>query len=301
MIMSAHIIDGNAIAADLRDSLAEKVVNLSSQGRRPGLAVVLVGENPASISYVTAKERDCEKVGILSRDIRLPGDTSQVELLRLLRELNDDDSLHGILVQLPLPGHIDEEKVIRTIPPDKDVDGFHPENIGKLVLNLGGFLPCTPHGVIKLLEANGTTIAGAEVVVIGRSRIVGAPLANLMFRKAPGGKRHGNGLSHRNPQSRGKSQAGGYRHRRGRPAGYGHRRYDQEGSGGDRRGIQQSRRRPAASGLPAGGRRRLRWCPGDRRSDHPGARRHRSAHPGHAAVERRRIGVAVSRSVGTAL
>ena len=185
--MSARIIDGKKIAADLRDRIAAEVRTLVESGLRPGLAVVLVGENPASLSYVTAKERDCAKVGVYSRDIRLPSDTSQDELIALVEELNDDDDIHGILVQLPLPDSIDEEAVIHAISPDKDADGFHPESIGRLVLNIDGFLPCTPHGVIKMLEAANIDTNGADVVIVGRSRIVGAPLANLMFRKAPGG------------------------------------------------------------------------------------------------------------------
>lgn len=187
MNMSAQIIDGKAIASDLRNELAAEVKNLSARGITPGLAVVLVGEDPASISYVTAKERDCEKVGIYSRDIRLSPELSQDELLKIIDNLNSDPDIHGILVQLPLPGHLDEETVISTILPEKDVDGFHPVSMGKLVLNLDGFLPCTPHGVIKMLESANIRIEGADVVIVGRSRIVGAPLANLMFRKAPGG------------------------------------------------------------------------------------------------------------------
>ena len=185
--MSAKIIDGNQIASEIREELAQKTRVLTDSGVRPGLAVVLVGENPASVSYVTAKERDCEKVGILSRDIRLSAQTTQEELISLIHELNEDEEIDGILVQLPLPQGLDEEAVIQTIHPDKDVDGFHPESIGRLVLNLDGFLPCTPHGVLKMLEASETPIEGSDVVIVGRSRIVGAPLANLMFRKASGG------------------------------------------------------------------------------------------------------------------
>ena len=185
--MSAKIIDGKAIAADIRSYLSEKVKELKSSGITPGLAVVLVGNNPASISYVTAKERDCEKTGIYSRDIRLPETTTEEELISLIEELNGDKDIHGILVQLPLPEGFDEEKIIRAIAPEKDVDGFHPVSMGNLLLNLDGFLPCTPHGVIKILEAENIQIEGADVVIVGRSRIVGAPLANLMFRKAPGG------------------------------------------------------------------------------------------------------------------
>lgn len=187
MIMSAEIIDGKAIAAAIRESIAERVGKLVSGGVRPGLAVVLVGENPASISYVTAKEKDCQKTGILSRDIRLPEHTPQERLLGIIGELNKDELIHGILLQLPLPDCIDEEMVIDAISPEKDVDGFHPVNIGRLVLNTDGFLPCTPHGVIKIIEAQGMSTEGADVVIIGRSRIVGAPLANLLFRKACGG------------------------------------------------------------------------------------------------------------------
>jgi len=185
--MSAKIIDGKAIAADLHSQLTEEVKVLVADGVRPGLAVVLVGDNPASISYVTAKERACDKIGIYSRDIRLPSDTSQEKLLQVVEELNNDTEINGILVQLPLPEGLNEENVINAISPDKDVDGFHPVSIGRLVLNLDGFIPCTPHGVIKMLEASGAKIEGSDIVIVGRSRIVGAPLANLLFRKAPGG------------------------------------------------------------------------------------------------------------------
>ena len=183
----ARIIDGKQIAKNLRDELALEVKKLARKGIQPGLAVVLVGENPASISYVTAKERDCEKVGILSRDIRLDADTSEEKLLKLIGELNTDRDIDGILVQLPLPDHLDEEIILEKIVPEKDVDGFHPVNIGRLVLGVDGFIPCTPHGVVKILEAANVPIEGADIVIVGRSRIVGAPLANLLFRKAPGG------------------------------------------------------------------------------------------------------------------
>jgi len=185
--MSAKLIDGKAIASDLHSQLTEEVKALVAEGIRPGLAVVLVGDNPASMSYVTAKERACDKIGIYSRDLRLPAETSQEKLLELVAELNADPQINGILVQLPLPDGFDEETVINAISPDKDVDGFHPVSIGRLVLNLDGFIPCTPHGVIKMLEASGVKIEGSDIVIVGRSRIVGAPLANLLFRKAPGG------------------------------------------------------------------------------------------------------------------
>jgi len=185
--MSAKLIDGKAIASDLHSQLTEEVKALVAEGIRPGLAVVLVGDHPASMSYVTAKERACDKIGIYSRDLRLPADISQEKLLELVAELNIDPQINGILVQLPLPDGFNEETVINAISPDKDVDGFHPVSIGRLVLNLDGFIPCTPHGVIKMLEASGATIEGSDIVIVGRSRIVGAPLANLLFRKAPGG------------------------------------------------------------------------------------------------------------------
>lgn len=185
--MSARIIDGRAVASEIRDSLARKTARLTAAGCRPGLAVVLVGDDPASMSYVSAKDRDCRRTGIYSRDIRLPADTGESELLELIDDLNRDERIHGILVQLPLPDAADEERVIQRIAPGKDVDGFHPENMGRLVLNLGGFVPCTPGAVIRLLEADGTRIAGADAVIVGRSRIVGAPLANLMFRRGRGG------------------------------------------------------------------------------------------------------------------
>ncbi|OQX29617.1 MAG: bifunctional 5,10-methylene-tetrahydrofolate dehydrogenase/5,10-methylene-tetrahydrofolate cyclohydrolase [Spirochaeta sp. LUC14_002_19_P3] len=185
--MNAKIIDGSAIAAGIREDVQRQVNRLLEEGVQPGLAVVLVGEDPASITYVTAKEKDCAQAGIFSRDIRLPGDTPQRELVDLIRELNRDEAIHGILIQLPLPGHINEDAVIEAIAPEKDVDGFHPVNIGKLVLNQDGFIPCTPHGVLKIIESLGMSTEGADVVIVGRSRIVGAPLANLLFRKAPGG------------------------------------------------------------------------------------------------------------------
>ncbi|HQL09132.1 MAG TPA: bifunctional methylenetetrahydrofolate dehydrogenase/methenyltetrahydrofolate cyclohydrolase FolD, partial [Lentisphaeria bacterium] len=149
----------------------------------PGLAVVLVGSDPASTSYVTAKEKACHEVGIFSDDNRLPAETSEAELLALIARLNKDDRIHGILVQLPLPKHISEAKVIMAIDPDKDVDGFHPVNVGRMVIGEDGFLPCTPHGVLVLLERCGVELDGAEVVVVGRSNIVGKPLANMLIQK----------------------------------------------------------------------------------------------------------------------
>lgn len=185
--MSAQIIDGKAIAAEIRTELAHRITQLSDVWRPPGLAVVLVGENPASVSYVTAKERDCKKIGIRSFDFRLPESTSEGELLQLVGKLNENAEVDGILVQLPLPDHIAESAVIETIDPAKDADGFHPLSLGRLVAGLPGPLPCTPHGVLQMLMRSGHKPAGKHVVVIGRSTIVGKPLSLLLARKSEEG------------------------------------------------------------------------------------------------------------------
>lgn len=182
--MSAKIIDGKQVAADMRAELKEKVAKLKEEGIVPGLAVVLVGEDPASKSYVTAKERACEDIGIFSDDNRLDADTSQETLMALIDKLNKDPKINGILVQLPLPKHLDESQVLLAIDPDKDVDGFHPVNVGKMVVGEEAFLPCTPHGIIQLLLRNNVKIEGAEVVVVGRSNIVGKPIANMLIQKS---------------------------------------------------------------------------------------------------------------------
>ena len=185
--MSAVIIDGKKLAAQFRAELRQKVAELTAAGIVPGLAVILVGDNPASRSYVTAKEKACAEIGIFSSDNRLPEGTSQEELLELIGKLNNDNAIHGILVQLPLPAHIDENKVILAISPEKDVDGFHPMNVGKMVIGQEAFLPCTPHGVVQMLLRNGVKLDGANVVVVGRSNIVGKPLANLLMQKSKTG------------------------------------------------------------------------------------------------------------------
>ena len=185
--MTAQIIDGKQVAADMRAELKEKVAELKGQGATPGLAVVLVGDDPASKSYVTAKERACEEIGIYSDDNRLPADTTEADLLTLVEKLNKDPKINGILVQLPLPKHIDENRVLLAIDPAKDVDGFHPVNVGKMVVGQEAYLPCTPHGIIQLLIRNNVKLEGAEVVVVGRSNIVGKPIANLLIQKAPTG------------------------------------------------------------------------------------------------------------------
>ncbi len=182
--MAAKIIDGKQTAADMRAELKEEVATLKKEGIIPGLGVVLVGEDPASKSYVTAKERTCEELGIYSDDNRLSQDTTQQDLLTLIDRMNNDPKINGILVQLPLPKHLDESEILLAIDPDKDVDGFHPTNIGKMVAGQKAFLPCTPHGVIQLLIRSGVTIEGSHVVIVGRSNIVGKPLANMLIQKA---------------------------------------------------------------------------------------------------------------------
>ena len=185
--MQAKIIDGRALAAELRAQIAAGVAGLKAEkGVTPGLAVILVGDNPASVSYVTAKEKACADVGIASREIRLAADVSEEELLRHIAELNRDPAIHGILVQLPLPKGFSEKKVIYAIAPEKDVDGFTPVNVGKMLIGDDCFLPCTPHGILKLVETAGMDVSGRHVVVIGRSNIVGKPVAALFARKGKG-------------------------------------------------------------------------------------------------------------------
>jgi len=185
--MTARIIDGKQIATQMREELKQKVAALKTKGVTPGLAVVLVGEDPASKSYVTAKEKACEEIGIYSSDNRIPATTTQVELLAIIDKFNKDPKIHGILVQLPLPKHINEDAVLLAIDPKKDVDGFHPVNVGRMVVGQEAYLPCTPHGVIQLLMRSGVKLDGAEVVVVGRSNIVGKPVANMLIQKAPTG------------------------------------------------------------------------------------------------------------------
>ena len=181
--MTAQIIDGKQVAADMRAELKEETAKLKEQGIVPGLGVILVGEDPASNSYVTAKERTCEDLGIYSDDNRLPEETTQQDLLALVEKMNNDPKINGILVQLPLPKHLNEAEVLLAIDPAKDVDGFHPMNVGKMMVGEKAFLPCTPHGVIHLLLRSGVTIEGANVVIVGRSNIVGKPLANMLIQK----------------------------------------------------------------------------------------------------------------------
>ena len=185
--MAAKLLDGKAIAQDIRERLRGKVEELTGQGAQPGLGVVLVGSDPASTSYVNAKERACEELGIKSVDHRLAEDTSEAEVLRIVEELNRDESVHGILVQLPLPDQISTERVTMAIDPDKDVDGFHPVNLGRLLRGQECFWPCTPHGVLEILSAAGVKPEGKHAVIVGRSNIVGKPLATMLMQKSETG------------------------------------------------------------------------------------------------------------------
>lgn len=179
--MAAKILDGKKAAQEIRASLKEEVARLKARGLTPGLAVVLVGEDPASKVYVKQKEKACREAGIASQVYRLPEDTSEESVLQLIQELNADRAVHGILVQLPLPGRLDANRVIQAIDPAKDVDGFHPLNVGRLAAGLPAPVPCTPRGIIHLLDAHGIPIAGRHAVVVGRSNIVGKPLAQLLL------------------------------------------------------------------------------------------------------------------------
>ncbi len=185
--MSAQIIDGKQIAADMRAEMKTEITRMKDEhGLEPGLAVVLVGEDPASQVYVRMKKKACDELGVASFEYKLSAATPEQELLDLVDTLNADDRVHGILVQLPLPGHIDENKVLIAILPEKDVDGFHPVNVGKMLIGEPGFLPCTPHGVQVLLQRAGCDPAGKHVVVVGRSNIVGKPVAAILMQKKDG-------------------------------------------------------------------------------------------------------------------
>lgn len=179
--MAARIIDGKALSAKVRGEIAERVRRLGSRGITPGLAVVLVGENPASQIYVRNKAAACEAAGMLSRVIPMGADTAEDELLDVIDSLNNDPAIHGILVQLPLPGHINTGLVIEAISPDKDVDGFHVSNAGLLMTGRPRFRPCTPYGVMTMLESEGVALRGAEAVIVGASNIVGKPMAMLLL------------------------------------------------------------------------------------------------------------------------
>ena len=181
--MTAKLIDGKALAASIRADLKVRVQSLKERGHCPGLAVVLVGDNPASQVYVRNKIKACADTGIQSFEYRLPAQTTEAELLALIDRLNRDDSVDGILVQLPVPRHISEARIIAAIAPEKDADGFHPINVGNLVVGRPGFLPCTPYGVMKMIDSTGYDLTGKRAVVVGRSNIVGKPQALLLLRR----------------------------------------------------------------------------------------------------------------------
>ncbi|MFT5121745.1 MAG: methylenetetrahydrofolate dehydrogenase (NADP+)/methenyltetrahydrofolate cyclohydrolase [Kiritimatiellia bacterium] len=182
--MAAEILDGKRISQEMRDELKTGVEILAAKGVTPGLGVILVGEDPASRSYVSAKEKACADVGIFSLEATMPADASKQQILDQVQAYNQDPRIDGILVQLPLPDASIEEDVLNTVLPEKDVDGFHPMNVGKMMLGLPTFLPCTPHGILHMLKRSGAQIAGAHVVVIGRSNIVGRPIANMLSQKS---------------------------------------------------------------------------------------------------------------------
>ncbi|WP_433624089.1 bifunctional methylenetetrahydrofolate dehydrogenase/methenyltetrahydrofolate cyclohydrolase [Halomicrococcus sp. NG-SE-24] len=182
-----NVIDGDGVAAEIRSDLEASVETLTDAGARPGLATVLMSDDPASETYVSMKQNDCEEVGIESVHVELDEDAPAEELYDTVEELNRDPDVHGILVQMPLVDQVDERRVLRTVAPEKDVDAFHPENVGRLVAGDARFKPCTPHGIQKLFEHEGVETEGAEAVVVGRSNIVGKPMANLFVQKGPFG------------------------------------------------------------------------------------------------------------------
>ncbi len=179
----AKIIDGKVISAAVKDEVAKEVAELKTQGITPGLAVIIVGDDPASRVYVNNKKKACEQLGMLSREYTMPEETTEDELLSLIKKLNTDPEINGILCQLPLPSHLNEELVINTIIPEKDVDAFHPHNVGKIMIGNYDFLPCTPAGIMEMLKYENIDITGKECVVIGRSNIVGKPMSMLLLHK----------------------------------------------------------------------------------------------------------------------
>ncbi len=255
--MAARIIDGKQVAADIRAELKEEITQLKTRGIVPGLGVILVGEDPASQSYVTGKERACEEIGIFSDDNRLPAQTSQEDLIALVKRMNGDPRIHGILVQLPLPKHLNESEVLLAIDPNKDVDGFHPINVGKMVVGEKAFLPCTPHGVVQLLVRNGVPLEGAHVVIVGRSNIVGKPLANMLIQKSPTGNATVTVCHTRTKDLASLHAAGRYPHRRRRSARHDHRRHGPRRRGRHRRWCEPCGGCDEKSGFPAGRRRRF--------------------------------------------
>ena len=242
--MPATILDGKQLAQQIRSELAEEVVEfIQNNGVVPCLAAVLVGDDPASEVYVRNKRKACEAVGIESQLHRLGGDASSDDLLKLIAKLNKDAEVHGILVQLPLPPQIDKNRVLLAVSPAKDVDAFHPENVGRLVQGRPRFLPCTPQGVQQLLVRNGIEIAGRHVVILGRSEIVGRPLSIMLSQHGPGGDATVTLCHSRTRDLRVRHAAGRYPDRGDRPAEVRDGRHGEAGGRGGGRGHQSHRRR----------------------------------------------------------
>ena len=239
--MSAQILDGKALAATIKTELKHRVAALADRGIVPGLGTVLVGDDPGSHSYVAGKHRDCAQVGIASIQVELPASTSAEELQSKIEELNADPACTGYIVQLPLPGSLDDNWALGLVDPGKDADGLHPVNLGRLVLGEPGPLPCTPRGIVELLRRNGIPLAGAEVCVIGRGTTVGRPLGLLLTRKSENSTV--TLVPHRHGRSGPAHPRGRHRGRRGRAARTGHRRHDQAGSGVRRCRHHPDRRR----------------------------------------------------------
>ena len=225
--MAAVKIDGKVLAAQVKEEVAQEVIRLKARGIEPCLAVIQVGNNPASTAYVNGKERDCGECGIKSLVLRLPEETTQVQLLETMAKLTADPTVHGLLVQLPLPKHISEEAVIEAIPPEKDVDGFTPINVGNMTIGKPCFLPCTPAGCIRMIQSTGVSMAGKQAVVLGRSNIVGKP-----------GECYGHHLPQQDPKSERDLPTSGYSGGSHRKRGFRYRRYDQGRRCGHRCGNQ---------------------------------------------------------------
>ena len=242
--MPAQLIDGNRIAREIKDEVKAGVERLrAEQGTLPGLATVLVGDDPASEVYVSMKNRDVRELGLHSRQITLAGDTAEAELLTLVHQLNTDPAIHGILVQLPLPPQIDEESVLMAIDPAKDVDAFHPLNVGRLATGAGEVLaPCTPRGVVEMLLRTGHDPAGKHCVVVGRSNLVGRPMASLLLRKGRGGEATVTVAQLPHAGSGSRDPAGRDFDRGGRAAPHHHARYGTSGRRGDRRRCESGGR-----------------------------------------------------------
>ena len=284
--LAAKLLDGRALAEEIRAEVTEGVTEMQEKhGVTPGLAAMLVGDDPASAVYVRNKRRACEQVGMFSETFLMPTDSSPAAVLDQVKSLNADPRFHGILVQLPLPRHVDEQKIIEELDPDKDVDGLHPYNTGRLLQGRPIFVPGTPAGIQQLLLRNGCDPAGAHVVVCGRSDIVGKPLAALLMQRQEGANAtvtvchtRTRGLSRDYPPGRHSSC-------RSRQAKRDHSRHGEGRGGRSGRGHQPGRRRDPPPRVPLAGRRGLRQCSRESQSDHSGARRRGADDHSHAAGE----------------